>query len=563
MNKKLAILLLGVITALKPSSAQEIADLIIDPTIRDFVEINPQVQLHYASTGFSIDKIVVFDDYSLIFSHTGAKLYLIDNTNHLIQDEWDFRKDGKIKLNDIRFSPGENDKGKHIYAWRYKTPFLPFYETQINALPDSGKVTLGKVHKSMHDYFFFCATVKNGKIEYELVPIEPKNIIPESFKKYGNYNKAWPTQSYLKLNNSRLFTLWSYPNPSSNDKGKTINEAKIKNILIRQDKNGIPTAVEFDEVQNNEKYPGNCYVFRHRGKILLLKVKEQTITIYDNNLTTSRVIDLKPDLKKNFNCYSKGFYNCTVYKDEKCEDLWVSITAYNDSLKKPIYHLVKIDIENEKIIQTHKTIEYDKDLSVIPQFVYNQTLYFKANPSDIDYSAIFKINLEQDKGDTVFLKRSNNITITLFDKKVYNFGISHKQAYNPLPSKTTEALGLRNNQRLKIDSLTLLASKAVEYLEHKDDLRFASELCLYDSHNLGRITFLEKCNQLKNVPVFNSDSEREIMLMLMKRLQKSIKDVDFEQKSCFMEATTPEGWRFIIVKTSNGYRFGSSFFKKV
>lgn len=563
MIKKLAVLLLGLIATVKPSTAQEIADLIIDPTIRDFVEINPQVQLHYASTGFSIDKIAVFDDFSLIYTHTGAKLYLIDNKNQLIQDEWNFKKDGKFKLMDIRFAPGKDAKGQNVFAWKSQTPFQQFYENQLSSIPDSGIVILGKVNKSISANFFFCSTVKNGKIEYKLVPIEPKNLIPESFKKYGKYNSAWSFQSYLKLNNSKLFTLWSYPNPSSNNKGKTINEAKIKNILIRQDKNGTPSAVEFDEVLKDEKYPGSCYVFRHRDKILLLKVKEQTITVYDNKLTTSKMIDLKTELKKNFNGYSKGFYNCTVYKDEKHEELWASITAYNDSLKKTIYHLVKIDIESNSTIQTQRTIEYDKNLSVMPQFVYNRTLYFKANPSDVDYSAIFKINLEEAKGDTIFLRRSNNITITLFDKKVYNFGISHKQAYNPLSTKTTEALGLKNQQRQRIDSLPLLASKAVEYLERKEDLRFASELCLYDSHNLGRITFLEKSNQLKDLLVFNSDSERDLLLMLMKRLQKSTKDVDFEQKSCFIEATTPDGWRFIIVKTSKGYRFGSLFFKKV
>ncbi|HPV55918.1 MAG TPA: hypothetical protein PKW61_02220, partial [Tenuifilaceae bacterium] len=176
MNKTLALLLLGLIATLKPSKAQEINEQIIDPTIRDFVEINPQVQLHYASTGFSIDKIAVFDDYSLIFTQTGAKLYLIDNNNHLIQDEWDFEKDGKIKVRNVRFSPGKDEKGKNVYAWKLTTPFHLFHGTQIYSLPDSGKVVFGKVEKSMFANFFFCANVKNGKINYELIPIETKKI---------------------------------------------------------------------------------------------------------------------------------------------------------------------------------------------------------------------------------------------------------------------------------------------------------------------------------------------------------------------------------------------------
>lgn len=563
MNKTLALLLLGLIATLKPSKAQEINEQIIDPTIRDFVEINPQVQLHYASTGFSIDKIAVFDDYSLIFTQTGAKLYLIDNKNHLIQDEWDFKKDGKINVVDVRFSPGKDEKGKNVFAWKYKTPFLSIYETQINAIPDSGKVILGKVNKSIASYFFFCTTVKNGKIDNELIPIEPKKIIPESFRKYGKYNSVWPIQSYLKIKDNKLFTLWSYPNPSSNDKGKTINEAKIKNILIKQDKSYTPTAVEYDDVQKDEKYPGNCYVFRHRGKILLLKVKEQTITIYNENLSTNKIVNLKSEFKLLFNGYSKGFYNCTVYKDEKHEELWVNITSYNDTLKKPLFNFAKIDIEDDTIIQSHRTLSYDKDLTVIPQYVHNRTLYFKANPSDIDYSAIFKVNLEQNNGDTIFLRRSNNISINLFDRTVYNFGISHKQAYSQLPAKTVKGLGLNKHSSLNIDSLPSLANRALEFLEQKDDLRFASELCLYDNHNLGRITFLEKSNQLKDVPVFTTDSQRELLIMLMKRLQKDTKDVDMEQKSSFIEATTPDGWRFVLVKTSDGYRFGSTFFKKI
>jgi len=121
MDKKIVFLLLVYAIVIKTSFSQDIAETYIDPTIRDFVEINPQVQLHYSSTGFSIDKIAVFDDYSLVYTHTGAKLYLIDNKNHLIQDEWDFKKDGKIKVFDIKFSPGKNEKGINIYAWKFKT----------------------------------------------------------------------------------------------------------------------------------------------------------------------------------------------------------------------------------------------------------------------------------------------------------------------------------------------------------------------------------------------------------------------------------------------------------
>ena len=68
-------------------------------------------------------------------------------------------------------------------------------------------------------------------------------------------------------------------------------------------------------------------------------------------------------------------------------------------------------------------------------------------------------------------------------------------------TKTVENLGIKVHSRLKIDSLSLLASKALECLENKNDLKFASELCLFDSYNLGRITFLEKSNQLKE-PAF-------------------------------------------------------------
>ncbi len=564
MIKTLALLLLGLLTTLKPSTAQEISELIIDPTIRDFVEINPQVQLHYASTGFSIDKIAVFDDYSLIFTQTGAKLYLIDNKNHLIQDEWDFEKDGKIKVIDIRFSPGKNDKGKNVFAWKYKSPFISANETQIFALPDSGMVTLGKVVTSRFNNSFFSAKISGGKINYELIPIETKCIIPENIKKeFGEYECSWSTLSYLKLNNGKLFSLWGYPSQLSDNEGNVTLKSKIKNILIRQDEDGIPTAVEYEKIVNEEKHIGGCYVFRLKNNILLLKVREQTITIYDESLAVKRIVNLNPEFKKQFGGDSYKIYHCTIFKDEKYDEIWANIYTYSDSLKKTFTHYAKLNIEGDNIIKTHLTFKADKDLKVIPQFVHNRTLYFKANPSDIDYSAIFKINLEQEKSDTVFLRRSNNISINLFDRTVFNFGISQKQVYNQLPTKTVENLGVKAQSKLKIDSLSLLASKALECLEKKNDLKFASELCLYDSYNLGRITFLEKSNQLKNVPVFTTDSQRELLIMLMRKLEKDTKDVDMEQKSSFIEATTPDGWRFVLVKTPDGYRFGSSFFKKV
>lgn len=563
MNKILFLLLLGLITTLKPLTAQEINEQIIDPTIRDFVEINPQVQLHYASTGFSIDKIAVFDDYSLIFTQTGAKLYLIDNKNHLIQDEWDFKKDGKIKVINVRFYPGKDEKGKRVFAWKSKTPFLPFSDTQIKAIPDSGKVIWGKVNKSLSAFFFFCVSIKNGKIEHELIPLESKNIIPKSFKKYGKYNSAWPSQSYLKLNDCKLFTLWSYPNSTTNDKGEPISKAKIKNILIKQDENGIPNAIEYEDVKKDEKFPGNSYVFRLKNDILLLKVKEQTITIYDESLAVKQIVNLNPEFKKHFGGDLYKIYNCTIFKDEKFNELWVYVSTFSDSLKKAFTHYAKLNIESDSIIHTHLIVKADKDLSVVPQFIHNRTLYFKANPSDIDYSAIFKINLEQTNGDTIFLRRSNNISINLFDRTVFNFGLSQKQTYTKLPSKTTENLGLKTHAKTKIDSLSTLASKALECLENKNDLKFASELCLYDSYNLGRITFLEKSNQLKDVPVFAADSQRELLIMLMRKLQQDSKDVDMEQKSSYIEATTPEGWKFVLVKTPDGYRFGSTFFKKI
>ncbi|HPV55831.1 MAG TPA: hypothetical protein PKW61_01780, partial [Tenuifilaceae bacterium] len=295
----------------------------------------------------------------------------------------------------------------------------------------------------------------------------------------------------------------------------------------------------------------------------ILKVKEQTLTIYDENLKAKKTIDINSELKKYFKGYSKGFYNCTVFKDEKYDELWINVASYNDSLKTPFTYYAKLKIDSDNIIQNYRTIKSDKELKVIPQFIHNRTLYFKANPSDIDYSAIFKINLEQNNGDTIFLRRSNNISINLFDKPIFTFGISHKQAYSQLSSKTVENLGIKVQSRLKIDSLSLLASKALECLENKNDLKFASELCLYDSYNLGRISFLEKSNQLKDVPVFTTDSQRELLIMLMKRLQKDTKDVDMEQKSSFIEATTPDGWKFVLVKTPDGYRFGSTFFKKI
>lgn len=564
MKKTLALLFLGLITTLKPLTAQEINELIIDPTIRDFVEINPQVQLHYASTGFSIDKIAVFDDYSLIFTQTGAKLYLIDNKNHLIQDEWDFEKDGKIKVRNVRFSPGKDEKGKNVFAWKLTTPFHLFHGTQIYALPDSGKIVFGKVEKSMFANFFFCANVNNGKINYELVPIETKNIIPETInKKYGKYDGVWTTVSYLKINDGKLFTLWTYPSTSTDGNGKILKEAKIKNVLIKQDKNGIPSEIEYEEIAKGEKTPGTCYVFGYKNKILLLKVYEQTITIYDDKLKVNRVISLKPEFIKHLGGSSFKFYNCTIFKDEKYNELWVNVACFRDSLKKAFTHYAKINIDSDNIIQNHFTVKADKGLSVVPQFIHNRTLYFKANPSDIDYSAIFKVNLEQNNGDTVFLRRSNNISINLFDRTVFNFGISQKQVYNQLPTKTVENLGVKNQSKLKIDSLSLLASKALECLENKNDLKFASELCLYDSYNHGRISFLEKSNQLKDVPVFASDSQRELLIMLMKRLQKDTKDLDMEQKSSFIEATTPDGWKFVLVKTQDGYRFGSTFLKKI
>ena len=40
--------------------------------------------------GFSVDKIAVFDNNSLIVSYTTAKIYLIDNKNHLIQHHFEF-----------------------------------------------------------------------------------------------------------------------------------------------------------------------------------------------------------------------------------------------------------------------------------------------------------------------------------------------------------------------------------------------------------------------------------------------------------------------------------------
>lgn len=563
MNKILAILLLGHLIIPKFSTAQEINELIIDPTIRDFVEINPQVQLHYSSTGFSIDKIVVFDDYSLIFSQTGAKLYLIDNKNHLIQDEWDFKKDGKIKVNDIRFSPGKDDKGKNVFAWKYTSPFHLFHGTQIYSVPDSGKVVFGRVKKSTFSNFFFCATIKNGKIDYELVPIETKNIVPETInKKYGKHDGTWDCNSYSNFNNDKLFTLSVYPSSTTDGKGKTISSPKIKNILIKQDYKGTPTEVEFEEVKTDEKYNFGCYIFRYKNQWLFFKVKEQTLTVYDEDLKVKRTIDINSELKKYFNGYSKGFYNCTIFKDEKYNELWVNVASYNDSLKTPFTYYAKLNIENERIIQYYRTIKCDNNLKVIPQFVHNRTLYFKANPSDIDYSAIFKIDLEQVNSDTIFLRRSNNITITLFDRTVFSFGLSHKQIYNQLPTKTVENFGLKAQSKLKIDSLSILASKALEYLESKEDYKFASNLCLYDNFNLGRITFLEKSNQLKDVPVFSSNSERNLLIMLMKRLQKDVTDLDMEQKSTFIEATTPDGWKFVLVKTQDGFRFGSTFFKK-
>ncbi|HSA04313.1 MAG TPA: hypothetical protein P5145_01860 [Tenuifilaceae bacterium] len=564
MNKTLAILLLGLITTLKPLTAQEISELIIDPTIRDFVEINPQVQLHYASTGFSIDKIAVFDDYSLIFTQTGAKLYLIDNKNHLIQDEWDFKKDGKLKVNDIRYSPGKDDKGKNVFAWKFKTPFHLLHGVQISSLPDSGKIVFGKVEKSMSSNFFFCATIKNGEINYELIPIETKNIIPENFnKKYGKHDGVWSTESYLKIKDDKLFTLWSYPTTSTDGNGKILKEAKIKNILIKQDKNGIPTEVEYEEVKTDEKYFYGCYIFRYKNSNLLFKVREQSITIYDDNLNVRRTVILNPEFKKHFGGNAYKHVNCTIFKDEKLNELWLTVASFSDSLKKSFTHYAKINIEGDSIIQTHFTVKADKDLSVIPQFIHNGTLYFRANPSDIDYSAIFKVTLKQNNGDTIFLRRSNSIAINLFDKRVHNFGFSQKQTYTKLPSKTAENLGLKTKSKINIDSLSILVSKALECLENKNDLKFASELCLYDSYNLGRISFLEKSNQLKDVPVFTTDSQRELLIMLMKRLQKDTKDVDMEQKSSFIEATTPDGWKFVLVKTPDGYRFGSTFFKKI
>lgn len=564
MKKTLALLFLGLLATLKPSTAQDINELIIDPTIRDFVEINPQVQLHYASTGFSIDKIAVFDDYSLIFTQTGAKLYLIDNNNHLIQDEWDFEKDGKIKVRNVRFSPGKDEKGKNVFAWKLTTPFHLFHGTQIYALPDSGKIVFGKVEKSMFANFFFCANVNNGKINYELVPIETKNIIPETInKKYGKYDGEWTTVSFVKRNDSRLYTLWTYPSTTTDGKGKVIKEAKIKNILVKQDKDGVPSEIEYEEINDDGKYNFGCYIFRFKNQYLFFKVKEQTLTVYDEDLKVKKTIEINSELKKYFKGYSKGFYNCTVFKDEKYDELWINVASYNDSLKRSFNHYAKINIDDDSLIQTYRTVKSDKELSVIPQFIHNRTLYFKANPSDIDYSAVFKINLEQNYGDTIFLRRSNNISINLFDKPIFTFGISHKQSYSQLPSKTVENLGLKFQTKIKIDSLSLLVNKALECLENKNDLKFASELCLFDPYNLGRITFLEKSNQLKDVPVFATDSQRELLIMLMKRLQKDTKDVDMEQKSSFVEATTPDGWKFVLVKTQDGYRFGSTFLKKI
>lgn len=564
MKKTLALLFIGLLATLKPSTAQDINELIIDPTIRDFVEINPQVQLHYASTGFSIDKIAVFDDYSLIFTQTGAKLYLIDNKNHLIQDEWDFKKDGKINVVDVRFSPGKDEKGKNVFAWKYKTPFHLFHGVQIYSVPDSGRIVFGKVEKSMFSNFFFCATIKNEKINYELIPIETKNIIPESFnKKYGKHDGTWTTMSYLKSKENTLYSLSTYPTTTTDGNGKLIKESKVKNILIKQDKNGIPAEVEYEEIKNNEKYFWGCYIFRYKNSNLFFKVREQTITVYDDSLNTKGIIHLNPEFKKYFGGNTYKHVNCTIFKDEKLNELWLTVDSFSDSLKKSFTHYAKINIEGDNIIQSHLTVKADKDLSVIPQFIHNRTLYFKANPSDIDYSAIFKINLEQTNGDTIFLRRSNNISINLFDRTVFSFGISHKQLYSQLPTKTLKNLGIKAQSKLKIDSLSLLASKALECLEKKNDLKFASELCLYDSYNIGRISFLEKSNQLKDVPVFTTDSQRDLLIMLMKRLQKDTKDVDLEQKSSFIEATTPDGWKFVLVKTPDGYRFGSTFFKKI
>lgn len=93
-------------------SAQDYGYQFIDPTIQDFVNINPKVKLHYSHRGFSVDNVAVFEKYTLVFSQTMAKLYLLQNIDNTIVDEWSFETDGDIELYTVNW--GETNEKVNI-----------------------------------------------------------------------------------------------------------------------------------------------------------------------------------------------------------------------------------------------------------------------------------------------------------------------------------------------------------------------------------------------------------------------------------------------------------------
>lgn len=413
------------------------------------------------------------------------------------------------------------------------------------------------MRKSAFKEVYLFASVKSGKIGVTQLPIDTKEILPKTMLK-GNKRSRIDRRldGVVPLKNATIYQISEFPEQTYSDMHSSEIEqrARYKDIIINKKADGEIQVVSCEKIDNNKRTIHFLQHFSH-NKHQIFRFEDSLLLVYDSALALKNRIDFKSAIRKSYPEFSRVYG--LFMKDDKYDQI------YFISNMKPL-NIFKVDVFNNKLTLVSR-IMGDKDLSLTPKYVYDQHFYFSARPSATSYPAIFKMKIEQ-TSDTINIHGANTLAVSLYNKPIVFFSgiIPLKQTYSRLSEKIAKGLGSSINKRQYTpDSLKQLASMALEYLKLGSYDKFASELCSYSQFDFGRLSYYQQKEQLLGTPVFETDSQRELITILMQGIVDGTIKVDLEYCSTFIEAITADGWRFILIKDSNGLTFGSVFYKKV
>lgn len=540
------------------SAAQLDVTSYIEPSIRDFVEINPSVKLHYANTGFDIKAFAIIKGYTVIYSQSTGKMFLVDNQKHFVVDEWDFKQDGKYRFISMGYVVRGKD-GSENRVWKQKMPI----SHNISITSNSDTFFVGEVNRHAKTYALGF-TESGDKIHPIEILLKRNDVFTDIPKKVKKSCRQGSFYSCLTYNGKAILSYSNLPTSVSSASTDRSNYPAAITDYVVAIKEGEPSKVIHETpLSDSVLFWKRSKVFIYQGKPAYFSERKMSITLFSKELSQTKELLLDSATLSLYRIPTNKFYSYDILRDDATDRIFLMVSYFDTVIKKSMQRLFYIDIEKEGKLVLVKTIS--RGLS--SPFLYNNRLFFTYKPTDTDKEAIFSVAIDGSSNDTLNFQSPNSINIKLYKSEdrfidYFKNDVSGK-SFEPL---NVDGVKVYLHKKIIIPSCSTvqeLCSAALPLLKEKRYGEFAITFCRYNYYDRERIRYLLGEGHVTLDNPFQNEESAQLLSTLISGIASGAVAPELEHKTGFIEATTPNGWKFILIKGIEGYRFGSWFYKKI